>query len=119
MPAMLETWVRSLGWKDHLEKEMATHSSTLAWKIPWTDEPARLQSMESQRVGHDSDFSFMVISYISYTHTHTHTCTHTHTHICSYLQRERLINWLRLIYYDTLVHTFIEAKKFYSLLSAS
>ena len=48
--AMQETWVRSLGWEDLLEKEMATHSSTLAWKIPWTEEPGRLQSMGSQRV---------------------------------------------------------------------
>ena len=46
-------WVRSLGWEDPLEKEMATHSSTLAWKILWTEEPGRLQSMGSQRVGHD------------------------------------------------------------------
>ena len=50
LPAMRETWVRSLGWEDPLEKAMATHSSTLAWKIPWTEEPGRLQSMESQRV---------------------------------------------------------------------
>ena len=51
--AMRETQVRSLGWEDPLEKEMATHSSTLAWKIPWTEEPGRLQSVGSQRVGHD------------------------------------------------------------------
>ena len=50
---MRDTWVRSLGWKDPLEKEMATHSSTLAWKTPWTEEPGRLQSLGSQRVGHD------------------------------------------------------------------
>ena len=53
LPAMQETWVESLGRKDPLEKEMATHSSILAWKIPWTEEPDRLQSMGSQRVGHD------------------------------------------------------------------
>ena len=53
LPGMRETWVRSLGWEDPLKKEMATHSSTLAWKIPWTEEPGRLQSMGSQRVGHD------------------------------------------------------------------
>ena len=46
-------WVQSLGWEDPLEKEMATHSSTLAWKIPWTENPSRLQSMGSQRVGHN------------------------------------------------------------------
>ena len=53
LPAMQETWVQSLGWEDPLEKEKATHSSTLAWKIPWMEEPSRLQSMESLRVGHD------------------------------------------------------------------
>ena len=53
LPAMWETWVRSLGREDLLEKEMATHSGILAWKIPWTEEPGRLQSMGSQRVGHD------------------------------------------------------------------
>jgi len=46
-------WVRPLGWEDPLEKEMATHSSILAWKISWTEEPGGLQSMGSQRVGHD------------------------------------------------------------------
>ena len=53
LPAMQETWVQSLGWEDLLEKAMATHSSILAWKIPWTEEPDRLQSMGSQRGGHD------------------------------------------------------------------
>ena len=53
LPAVRETWVRSLGWEDPLEKDMATHSSTLAWKIPWREEPSRLQFMGSQRVVHD------------------------------------------------------------------
>ena len=53
LPAMQETWVQSLGWEDPLAKEMATHSSTLAWKIPWTEKPGRLQSTGSQRVRHD------------------------------------------------------------------
>ena len=53
LPTMWETWVRSLGQEDLLEKEMATHSSPLAWKIPWTEEPGGLQAMGSQRVGHD------------------------------------------------------------------
>ena len=53
LPARQKTWVQSLGQEDPLEKEMATHFSTLAWKIPWTEEPGRLQSMGSQRVGHD------------------------------------------------------------------
>ena len=51
--AMQETWVRFLGREDPMEKGMATHSSILAWKIPWTEEPGRLQPMGSQRVGHD------------------------------------------------------------------
>ena len=53
LPTMLETQVQSLGWEDLLEKEMATHSSILAWKIPWTEEPGRLQSTGLQRVRHD------------------------------------------------------------------
>ena len=53
LSAMRETQVQSLGLEDPLEKEMATHSSTPAWKIPWTEEPGRLQSMEPQRVGHN------------------------------------------------------------------
>ena len=53
LPAVQETWVQSLGWEDPLEKEMATHSSILAWEIPWTEEPGGLQSMGSQKVRHD------------------------------------------------------------------
>ena len=53
LPTMRETRVRSLGQEDPLEKEMATHSSILAWKMPWTEEPVRLQSMGLQRVGHE------------------------------------------------------------------
>ena len=53
LPAMRGTRVQFLGWEDPPEKEMAPHSSTLAWKIPWTEEPDRLHSMGSQRVGHD------------------------------------------------------------------
>ena len=53
LSAVWETWVQSLGWEDPLEKEMATHSGILAWKIPWKEEPGRLQSMGSQRVGDD------------------------------------------------------------------
>ena len=52
-PAMRETWVRSLGWEDPLEEGMATHCIIIAWRIPWTEEPGRLQSMESQTVGHN------------------------------------------------------------------
>ena len=59
LPAMKETWVRSLGWEDPLEKGMATYSSILAWRISWTEEPGGLQSMGSQRVGHT--FTFMGI----------------------------------------------------------
>ena len=53
LPTMQETWVRSLGQEDPLEKGMATNSSILAWRIPWTEEPGELQSMESQGVGHN------------------------------------------------------------------
>ena len=53
LPAVQETWVQFLGQKDPLEKEMATHSSILAWRIPWAGEPSRLQSMGSQRIGYN------------------------------------------------------------------
>ena len=53
LPAVPETWLRSLGREDALEKEMATHSSTLAWKIPWTEKPSRRQSVGSQRVDYN------------------------------------------------------------------
>ena len=58
-PAMQETWIQSLGQEDPLEKEMATHSSTLAWKIPWMEEPGRLQSVGLQRVELDSATSLV------------------------------------------------------------
>ena len=63
-PAMQDTEVQSLGWEDPLEKGMATHSSILAWRIPWTEEPGGLQAMGLQRVRHDCATN---------THTHTHT----------------------------------------------
>ena len=58
LPPVRETWVQSLGQEDPWEKEMVTHSSILAWRIPWTEEPGRLQSTGSQRVGHDRATSF-------------------------------------------------------------
>ena len=53
LPVILKTWVHSLGWEDTLEQGMATHSSILAWRIPWTEEPGGLQSMGSQGIAHD------------------------------------------------------------------
>ena len=66
LPAMQDTQVRSLGWEVPLEKGMATHSSILAWRIPWTEEPGGLQSVELQRVGHD---------WVTNTHVAIHFCT--------------------------------------------
>ena len=64
LPAIWETWVQSLGWEDPLEKEMATHSSIVAWRISWTEESGRLQSMRSQNQTRLSDFIFF-ISFLS------------------------------------------------------
>ena len=64
LPIMQETWVPSLGQEDPLEKEMATHSSTLAWKIPWMENPGGLQSMGSQRVGHDWATLLTIVNYL-------------------------------------------------------
>ena len=63
LSAMQETWVQSLGWEDPLEKAMAIHSRTIAWKIPWTEEPSRLQSVGSQRVRHDGVTSLSLSVY--------------------------------------------------------
>ena len=67
LPAVCETLVRSLGWEDPLEKQMATHSSILAWKISWTEEPGGLQSMGSQRVGTTERLTFTLSPVISIT----------------------------------------------------
>ena len=64
LPAMWETWVQSLGWEYPLEKAMAPHSSTLAWKIPWMEEPGRLQSMGSLRIRHDWVSSLSVFTFL-------------------------------------------------------
>ena len=65
LPAMQETWVQSLGQEGPLKKEMATYSSILAWRIPWIEEPGRLQSMRSQRVGHDWSDSVCMYEWLS------------------------------------------------------
>ena len=68
LSTMRETWIRSLGREDPLEKEMAIHPSTIARKIPWTEEPGKLQSMGSQRVGHDSATSLSFhLNYLIFT----------------------------------------------------
>ena len=95
LATMWKTQVWPLDWEDPLEKEMATHSSTLSWKIPWMEEPDRLQSMGSWRVRHNWATSlslhlyiYINISFHTYfiSHTHTHTHTHTQTRLCSVAQ---------------------------------
>ena len=78
VPAIQETWVQSLGWEDPLEKEVATHYSILAWRIPWTEEPGGLQSMGSQRVRHDWA-----------TNTHTHILGIRHWFRCWGYRKEK------------------------------
>ena len=87
MPANTGDRVQSLGWEDPLEKEMATHSSILAWRIPWTEEPGRLQSLGSQRVRHDRA-----------TNTHTHTHTYKFYWFC--FSQKSIIHSLSLIGWD-------------------
>ena len=71
LPAMWETWVQSLGWEDPLEKEMATHSNTLVWTIPWTEEPDRLPFVGSHRAGHDW-MTNTSLSYVRYIYSYTY-----------------------------------------------
>ena len=76
LPAMQETWVPSLDWEDPLQKGMATHSSILAWRIPWTEEPGRLQSLVSKRVRHNSvtnTFTFIDLVYLLLRGVYTNT----------------------------------------------
>ena len=92
LPAMRETWVQSLGWEDPLEKEMAPHSSILAWKMPWTEEPGRLQSIGSQRVGHDWENSLRFTSIIvNTTQVHIHICWWVNRHNNTFLKKENKI----------------------------
>ena len=89
LPAMQETWVPSLDQEDPLEKGMATQTNILAWRIPWTEEPGRLQSIGLQRIGHD-----WVTHARTHTRTHTHTHTHTHTWGCWCLFH---LSWFQLV----------------------
>ena len=77
LSVMQKTQIQSLGWEDPLDKEMATHSSILTWRIPWTQEPGELQSMRSQRVGHDWGTNPSLPYTRARAHTHTHTQTIT------------------------------------------
>ena len=90
MQEMQETRVRSLGWQDPMEEEMATHSSILAWKIPWTEKPSKLQSMGSQRVGHDRAC------------THARSSNNTSEYITKTIE-SRILKW----YMYTSVHSSI------------
>ena len=88
---MLKTWVRYLSWEDPLEKGMATHCSILAWRIPWTEEPGRLQTMESQRVGHNwawawSQLQMCSVSVWSHTEINWSTASWSMTHLHCALQ---------------------------------
>ena len=94
LPAIQKTWVHSLGQEDPLEKEMATHSGFLAWEIPWTEEPGGLQSMGSQRVGHNSA-------------TKTILCIHTHTYKCTNH------TYILMICFTDLILTFCNSYEYY------
>ena len=93
LPAMWETGVQSLGQEDTLEKEMATHSSTLAWKIPWMEEPERLQSMVSQRVRHNWATSLSFSFFLSY------KLKYQQIIFSFFWSRPFLKSWLNLLYY--------------------
>ena len=87
LPPMWETRVRALGREDPLEKEMATHSSILAWRIPWMEEPGRLQSTGSQRVRHDFTFTFTenIVFFGSKTKGSMFLCIYRSIHVCVYI----------------------------------
>ena len=88
-PARWETWVWSLGWEDPLEKGTATHSSILAWKIPWTERPGGLQSMGSQRVRHD-------LATFTYNHIYPYIYSHIQNEFSFKCTFVRLFNYLKV-----------------------
>ena len=106
-------------WEDPLEEGMATHSSILAWKIPWTEEPGRLRSMGSQRVGHNwSDRAQTYPSIYLYTYIYVCNCIYVHRHIHTHTQSFSS----RLIYTSVLIVIFISCflvKLYYTLLKTS
>ena len=97
LPAMWETWVQSLGWEDPLEEGMATQSSILAWRIPWTEEPDMLQSLGSQRVRHDWATK----------PTHIYIRTYAYIYIYMYIHQKHqtCITWNMYMYIHTYVYT--------------
>ena len=110
LPRMQKTQVQSLGQEDPMEKGTATHSSILAWRIPWTEETGRLQSVGSQRVGHDwSDWAHMRAFYLN-THTHTYVCIIQGLAVKEGGNRMQGIEarclWLYTIFIDLILETF-------------
>ena len=100
LPAVRETWIQSLDREDPLEKEMATHSSILGWKIPWTEKPGGIQSMGSQRLGHNWVTNVYSIKYGQYLEV---CCSEgkNYWHVCLYL-------WDKYFHYSQSVHKIPE-----------
>ena len=106
LSAMQETQVRSLGWEDPLEKETATHSSTLAWKIPWIEEPGRLPYMGSQRVEHNTDFTSLQSLWKRRAGLHSVSTTHSHLWISYFSETVSFVN-------SSFIHSAILQTLFY------
>ena len=115
LSTMQETWVRSLGWEDPLAKAMEIHSSTIAWEIPWTEEPGRLQSMGSQRVGHDWVTWLSPFSPISPTlhHSNPRSATLTTTDLLSVSMIQRSMSIMPSKYTHVVTNGKISFPDFY------
>ena len=102
LPTIQETWVQSLGWEDPLEKEMATHPSTLAWRIPWTEEPGRLQSLGSQRVGRDWATERHITSHVLHMSVHNPE-SKTQSFLVKYQVGSMILNvWKKYLFTDAI-----------------
>ena len=118
-PAMRETWVQSLGWEDPLEKGMATHSSVLAWRNPWTEEPGGLQSVGSQRVEHHWATKY---STAQFQETRKEIQLYTHTYICIHFIFFSLIVYYRILrigpclYSGSLLFIYLTYRSVYMLI---
>ena len=110
MPVVQETRVRSLGWEDPLEKEMATHSRILAWTIPWTEEPGGLQSMGSQRVRHDWATHTFTLGSIGF-----HLSLETKKHVGSLIHLRKQPLWHRFHFWGHMVLTTGKMRKLWEV----
>ena len=120
LPVKQETWVQSLGQEDPLEKEMATHSSSLAWRLPWMEEPSRLQFMGLQRVGHYWATSLSFLSFFNFLYSPTLTSIHNSGKAIAWTRRTFVSKVMSLLFnmLPRLIIAFLPRSKHLNFMAA-